>query len=181
MTGHGSAAQRADRVVRPYKTAQEMHQKRRGNCRRAAGGGRSEAISRKCPDWRARQCHPVGWHDGGQDMGPALRDFCRWRCPHRPKTVDAKAISVPLHERAAEIDAESIRKHGINSQYPIAQGEISRFHHADMRKGFKNLGFCGVLWVLSFAEESKFHALGMTGYGGTDVPVPPPKISAKIP
>ena len=30
----------------------------------AAGGGRSESISRKCPDWRARQCRGIGRHDG---------------------------------------------------------------------------------------------------------------------
>ena len=33
----------------------------------AASGGCSEAISRKCPDWRPQQWPGIGWHDGGQE------------------------------------------------------------------------------------------------------------------
>ena len=51
---------------------------RRGNRRRAAGGGRSEAISRKCPDWRPRQWPGIGWHDGEHFAGGA-GDEARWR------------------------------------------------------------------------------------------------------
>ena len=43
---------------------------RRGNRRSAAGGGRSEPVSRKCPDWRPRQWTGIGWHDGGQSTTP---------------------------------------------------------------------------------------------------------------
>ena len=43
---------------------------RRGNRRSAASGRRSEAISRKCPDWQARRCLGIGWHDGGQPPTP---------------------------------------------------------------------------------------------------------------
>ena len=43
---------------------------RRGNRRSAASGGRSELISRKCPDWRPRQWPGIGWHDGGQPPAP---------------------------------------------------------------------------------------------------------------
>ena len=39
----------------------------RGNRRSAAGGRRSEAVSRKCPDWRPQQWPGIGWHDGGQE------------------------------------------------------------------------------------------------------------------
>ena len=39
----------------------------RGNRRSAVSGGGSEPVSRKCPDWRVRQCPSVGWHDGGQE------------------------------------------------------------------------------------------------------------------
>ena len=46
----------------------------RGNRRSAAGGRRSEAVSRKCPDWRTRQWPSVGWHDGGQE-NPAPTEF----------------------------------------------------------------------------------------------------------
>ena len=46
----------------------------RGNRRSAAGGRRSEAVSRKCPDWRTRQWPSVGWHDGGQ-KNPAPTEF----------------------------------------------------------------------------------------------------------
>ena len=47
---------------------------RRGNRRSAASGRRSEAVSRKCPDWRTRQWPGIGWHDGGQP--PAPTKFC---------------------------------------------------------------------------------------------------------
>ena len=43
---------------------------RRGNRRSAASGGRSELISRKCPDWRPQQWPGIGWHDGGQPPIP---------------------------------------------------------------------------------------------------------------
>ena len=64
----------------------------RGNRRSAASGRRSEAISRKCPDWQARQCPGIGWHDGGQAVSEApegsttalLECTRRGRCPHRP-------------------------------------------------------------------------------------------------
>ena len=60
----------------------------RGNRRSAAGGGCSEPVSRKCPDWRTRQWPGIGWHDGGQE-NPAPTDMLqgvRWagRCKHRP-------------------------------------------------------------------------------------------------
>ena len=47
-----------------------VHTGRRGNRRSAAGGGRSEPVSRKCPDWRPRQWTGIGWHDGGQSPPP---------------------------------------------------------------------------------------------------------------
>ena len=43
---------------------------RRGNRRSAASGGKSELISRKCPDWRPQQWPGIGWHDGGQPPPP---------------------------------------------------------------------------------------------------------------
>ena len=46
---------------------------RRGNRRSAASGGRSELISRKCPDWRPQQWPGIGWHDGGQPPPPTDR------------------------------------------------------------------------------------------------------------
>ena len=57
----------------------------RGSRRSAASGGCSEAISRKCPDWRPQQWPGIGWHDGGQEnsapteMSEHLR---RAACPH---------------------------------------------------------------------------------------------------
>ncbi len=72
----------------------------RGNRRSAAGGGRSEAISRKCPDWRPRQWPGIGWHDGGQESpAPTNRPT-----PHPlPKAMSLRgypapvAIRIPLH------------------------------------------------------------------------------------
>ena len=57
---------------RPTEAGQggAMRAGRRGNRRSAAGGGRSEPISRKCPDWRPRQWTGIGWHDGGQSPTP---------------------------------------------------------------------------------------------------------------
>ena len=52
---------------------------RRGNRRSAAGGGRSEPVSRKCPDWRPRQWAGIGWHDGGQSPTPT-KALQRVRC-----------------------------------------------------------------------------------------------------
>ena len=51
----------------------------RGNRRSAAGGGCSEAISRKCPDWRPQQWPGIGWHDGGQE-NPAPMKLQGVRC-----------------------------------------------------------------------------------------------------
>ena len=46
---------------------------KRGNRRSAASGGRSEVISRKCPDWRSRQWPGIGWHDGGPERVAAIK------------------------------------------------------------------------------------------------------------
>ena len=51
----------------------------RGNRRSAASGGCSEAISRKCPDWRPQQWPGIGWHDGGQE-NPAPMKLQGVRC-----------------------------------------------------------------------------------------------------
>ena len=53
-----------------------MRAGRRGNRRSAAGGGRSEPVSRKCPDWRPRQWTGIGWHDGGQSPPPTKTAMC---------------------------------------------------------------------------------------------------------
>ena len=60
------------RAPRPTEAGRggAMRAGRRGNRRSAAGGGRSEPISRKCPDWRPRQWTGIGWHDGGQSPPP---------------------------------------------------------------------------------------------------------------
>ena len=61
---------------RPLRRVYKGYSKtgRRGNRRSAASGRRSEAVSRKCPDWRTRQWPGIGWHDGGQP--PAPTKFC---------------------------------------------------------------------------------------------------------
>ncbi len=73
----------------PYSRPQSLPCAR-GNRRSAASGGRSEAISRKCPDWRPRQWPGIGWHDGGQ--GGAKR-----RKGRLPAKKDCRAIAaVPV-------------------------------------------------------------------------------------
>ena len=60
---------------------------KRGNRRSAACGRISEAISRKCPDWRPRQWPGIGWHDGGPErvaavkIGGARHKAARKFCP----------------------------------------------------------------------------------------------------
>ena len=62
-----------------------MQAGRRGNRRSAAGGGRSEPVSRKCPDWRPRQWTGIGWHDGGQSPTPTHSGmiFIKCHCEER--------------------------------------------------------------------------------------------------
>ena len=68
----------------------------RGNRRSAAGGGCSEPVSRKCPDWRTRQWPGIGWHDGGQE-NPAPTDDSTielrrgWR-PRRPSDTSYQVL-----------------------------------------------------------------------------------------
>ena len=71
-----SADGRADVGIGPYGGGYKRYSKtgRRGNRRSAASGRRSEAVSRKCPDWRTRQWPGIGWHDGGQPPSPTK--FC---------------------------------------------------------------------------------------------------------
>ena len=59
----------------------------RGNRRSAAGGRRSEAVSRKCPDWRTRQWPSVGWHDGGQENPAPTEAIVGADDPVRPVPV----------------------------------------------------------------------------------------------
>ena len=52
----------------------------RGNRRSAASGGCSEAISRKCPDWRPRQWPGIGWYNGGQENPAPTEGLQGMRC-----------------------------------------------------------------------------------------------------
>ncbi len=52
----------------------------RRNRRSAAGGGCSEPVSRKCPDWRTRQWPGIGWHDGGQENPAPTKALQGVRC-----------------------------------------------------------------------------------------------------
>ena len=77
------------RASRPTESEGAVQAGRRGNRRSAAGGGRSEPVSRKCPDWRPRQWTGIGWHDGGQSptptdawQGNAVRG--EYGLPHQP-------------------------------------------------------------------------------------------------
>ena len=63
----------------------------RGNHRSAAGGGRREAISRKCPDWRPRQWPGIGWHNGGQESPSPTHHKETHRSPCK-KPVIAKPV-----------------------------------------------------------------------------------------
>ena len=115
-------------------------------------------------------------------MGPALRDFRspirRGRCPHRSETVAEEGFPVPPREGGAEIDAESIRKQGLVCNIRLRKVKIADDFTPICAKDSKTMGFGGVLWVLSFAEERKYHALGKKRIWDTDVPVAVPKISA---
>ena len=77
---------------------------RRGNRRSAAGGGRSEPVSRKCPDWRPRQWMGIGWHDGGQSPPPteAWLGMRRRRAGENPAPTQDKMIFVKMSFRGAK-------------------------------------------------------------------------------
>ena len=65
----------------------------RGNRRSAAGGGCSEPVSRKCPDWRTRQWPGIGWHDGGQE-NPApteAQQEVQWAGDHKGRPYESVA------------------------------------------------------------------------------------------
>ena len=92
------------RAARPTNVPQVMRPGagRRGNRRSAASGGRSKAISRKCPDWQARQRLSVGWHNGGQPPAPTEgynRFLQPGRCGHRPLRMDFGGIPVTPSRR----------------------------------------------------------------------------------
>ena len=84
----------------------------RGNRRSAAGGGCSEPVSRKCPDWRTRQWPGIGWHDGGKRI-PPLRKRNK-RCNGR-----ATARVAPTITRSAGKESPS---HGFAVPAPFRQG-----------------------------------------------------------
>ena len=73
------------RAPRPTESEGAVQAGRRGNRRSAAGGGRSEPVSRKCPDWRPRQWTGIGWHDGGQSPTPTHSGmiFIKCHCEER--------------------------------------------------------------------------------------------------
>ena len=54
-------------------TAKRESRTEAGNRRSAAGGGYSEAVSRKHPDWRAVQAWESAWCDGG--LGRTFASF----------------------------------------------------------------------------------------------------------
>ena len=78
---------------------------RRGNRRSAASGGRSELISRKCPDWRPQQWPGIGWHDGGQPPAPTKAYLVVRRggglCPSR-----GRGRTPPLRKRNKKCGGE---------------------------------------------------------------------------
>ena len=68
----------------------------RGNRRSAAGGRRSEAVSRKCPDWRPQQWPGIGWHDGGQENPAPTKGLqeVRWAVDHKGRPYDVVPIEL---------------------------------------------------------------------------------------
>ena len=91
--------------------------------------------------------------------------------PTSPRTVDAECAPVwtasTSTECAAEVDAEAIRKHGMNFAQTDSRGKRGPTQSAPQpRKGSQNLGFGGVLFSLSFAAERKGAAGGIGGRRG---------------
>ncbi len=90
------------RAPRPTEAGRggAMRAGRRGNRRSAAGGGRSEPISRKCPDWRPRQWTGIGWHDGGQSPTPTHSGmiFIKCHCEERSDVAIRAPYMVPCGE-----------------------------------------------------------------------------------
>ena len=125
---------------------------------------RSARSPHQCAHWFAMTGQEVRRGTRRATWGPpyrmVLESVRRGRCPHRPATVDAGFIPVPPHERGAEIDAESIRKQGLVCNIRLRKVKIADDFTPICAKDSKTIGFGGVLWVLSFAEERKYPAGG---------------------
>ena len=93
----GRGAGGTSRTPSPTRGMRCLQAGRRENRRSAAGGGRSEPVSRKCPDWRPRQWTGIGWHDGGQSPTPTHSGMIFIKC-HCEERSDV-AIRFPLTTR----------------------------------------------------------------------------------
>ena len=92
-------------------------------------------------------------------------DVRRGRCPHRParqtqRFPPSRQASTGA-ERIAALDAEGMRRQGRISQRRVRVAERDRYNqHLSREKDSKTMGFGGVLFSLSFAEERKGAAGG---------------------
>ena len=126
------AVGRADVGIGPYGICKEcLRTGRRGNRRSAASGGRSEPISRKCPDWRVRQWPSVGWHDGGQPPAPTEG----YKGRGRTGGVEPRPYGW-VASRAAEWATARVAPTGCN----MGCGGAGRCGHRPLRKRSKNFG-----------------------------------------
>ena len=93
----------------------------RGNRRSAAGGRRSEVVSRKCPDWRPQQWPGIGWHDGGQE-NPAPTERNKRCGAEKNPPVTASPCQAPLGKgvEGTGTDCHSQCAHWLRND--IAQG-----------------------------------------------------------
>ena len=98
---------------------------KRGNRRSTACGRISEAISRKCPDWRPLQWPPIGWHDGGPERVSAVkiggvrrkaaRKFWAPQQGHPHSLALHPLHCIPCHADRGVLSANSGRKYPKNA------------------------------------------------------------------
>ena len=90
----------------------------RGNRRSAASGGGSKPVSRKCPDWRVRQCPSVGRHNGGQESPAPTRH----QEPTAPGGQGRPPLRSSIDKRCVGADAHIGPPHRTINNAPVGGG-----------------------------------------------------------
>ena len=103
----------------------------RGNRRSAAGGRRSEAVSRKCPDWRPQQWPGIGWHDGGQEnpVPTEAQQEVQWAGDRKGRPYESVARSAV---RRADVGSELSAAGGRGSE--VSEWPRSKFPASAVRQ-----------------------------------------------
>ena len=166
------------RRARGERSERRQWRMKRGNRRSAACGRISEAISRKCPDWRPRQWPGIGWHDGGLERvavvkigAPVIRQ--RGNFVRRNRDIRTPLHCIPCHADRGALSANSGRKcpknavktHGF--EILCAAGLPSAWKPSATRTGRAGLSSCfRIVSAPTAAGRSRGPALAWRGGDG---------------